>query len=266
MVANLRIVSILFLLVVITLLMAPFQLLAMRLKPAWSRRLPLVWHRIALRLIGVRVHRHGEFSKKRPLMLIVNHVSWADILILGSLGELCFIAKNEVRSWPGISWLSRMQRTVFVDRERRRDAGIQAESIAARLLEGDVMVLFAEGTTGNGTHLLPFKSALMAAPQMALKQSHLHEVHVQPVALAYNTLHGMPLGRYHQTYASWPGDLELLPHLMNFVRQGAFEVDVGFGEAFPLTADSRRKETMDRCYRAVRERFITLRRLYHREA
>jgi 1-acyl-sn-glycerol-3-phosphate acyltransferase len=264
-VANIRLVLILVLVALITALFTPFQLAGMRIRPAWSRKLPVLWHRSILWLIGVRVHKHGRFSRKRPLMLVANHVSWVDILVLGSLGELCFIAKHEVRSWPGVNWLSRMQRTVFVNREARREAGVQAESIAARLLEGDVMVLFAEGTTGNGNHLLGFKSALMAAPQFALKQSHLEEVHVQPVALAYNTLHGMPLGRYHQAYAAWPGDLELIPHLVNFVRQGAFDVDVGFGEAFPLTEESKRKQLMNQCYDEVRRIFTRLRRLHHRE-
>jgi len=184
---------------------------------------------------------------------------------LGSVGELCFIAKDEVRTWPGINWLSRLQRTVFVNRQRRREAGAQADTIAARLLTGDAMVLFAEGTTGNGNKLLPFKSALFGAPQMALEQSGLEEIHIQPVAIAYNTLHGMPLGRYHQTYASWPGDIELVPHLKNFVLQGAFDVDVSFGDPIAFTAQSRRKEVAAQTFGEVKTRFAGLRRLYHQE-
>lgn len=248
----------------VTILLAPLQLLAIRFAPGLSRWIPLFWHRMVLWLVGVRVHVHGRIAADHPLMLVSNHVSWADILVLGSVAPLCFIAKDEVKSWPGINWLARLQRTVFVNRERKREAGIQADTIASRLLEGDVMVLFAEGTTGNGDRLLPFKSALFGAPQSALAQSGLDSVRIQPVAIAYNTLHGMPLGRYHQTLAAWPGDIELVPHLRGFLLQGAFDVDVAFGEALVFTGETKRKEIAGETFASVRRMFTRLRRLYHR--
>ena len=264
MIDRLRFLFILAILVPVTLVLAPVQWLALRFSPPLSRRIPVYWHRLVLNLIGVRVHVHGSFARQRPLMLVANHVSWSDIVVLGSIDELCFIAKHEVRTWPAISQLSRLQRTVFVDREARRDAGLQADTIAARLVQGDPMVLFAEGTTGNGNSLLPFKSALLGAPQMALAQSGLEQIHIQPVAIAYNTLHGMPLGRYHQTYAAWPGDLELLPHLTNFVRQGAFDVDVSFGETLVFDSNTKRKEMSQKIEAFVRHDFARLRRSYHK--
>ncbi len=263
MIARLRFILILALLVPATLLLVPVQLICLKFAPALSRKIPILWHRMVLKLVGVRVHVHGGFTKDRPLMLVSNHVSWSDIVVLGSIDELCFIAKNEVKSWPGINYLSRLQRTVFVDRDRKRDAGVQADTIAARLVQGDTMVLFAEGTTGNGNSLLGFKSALFGAPQMALSQSGVDQIYIQPVAIAYNTLHGMPLGRYHQTYASWPGDLELLPHLVNFVKQGAFDVDVCFGECLIFDANTKRKEMAQQIEAVVRDDFARLRRQYH---
>lgn len=265
MASRIRAILILCLLLPVTLVMALFQLLFLKVWPPASRRLPVIWHRLVLWLLGVRVHVHGAMAKDRPLMIVANHVSWSDILVLGSVGELCFIAKDEVKTWPGINWLARLQRTVFVNRQRRQDAGIQADTIAARLVSGDAMVLFAEGTTGNGNKLQPFKSALFGAPQMALRQSGIETIHIQPVAIAYNTLHGMPLGRYHQTYASWPGDIELIPHLTGFVLQGAFDVDVSFGDPIPFTGETKRKLVADETFAAVRQRFSSLRRLYHRE-
>ncbi|MEZ5799762.1 MAG: 1-acyl-sn-glycerol-3-phosphate acyltransferase [Nitratireductor sp.] len=95
-----------------TILLAPVQLVAMKFFKPLSRKLPVLWHRIALWLIGTRVHVTGQRPKKRPLLIVANHVSWSDILILGSVMELCFIAKAEVRSWPGISVLAMLQRTV----------------------------------------------------------------------------------------------------------------------------------------------------------
>ncbi len=264
MAANIRLILIVLFLVPATALLAIVQLISLKVFPALSRKLPIFWHRMVLRLIGVRVHLHGAVEKNKPVMIVANHVSWSDILILGSIGELCFIAKNEVKTWPGINWLSKLQRTVFVNRENRRDAGVQADTIGARLISGDTMVLFAEGTTGGGNKLLPFKSALFGAPQMALQQSGLEEIHIQPVAIAYNTLHGMPLGRYHQTYASWPGDLELLPHLSNFLRQGAFDVDVCFGPSIVFDENTKRKAVANNAFQQVRKDFARMRRSYHK--
>lgn len=262
-IAQLRLILILAILLPVTLLLAPIQWLALRLAPRLARKIPIFWHRLVLKLVGVRVHVHEAMATDKPLMLVANHVSWFDIVVLGSVGELCFIAKNEVRTWPGINHLSRLQRTVFVDRERQRDAALQADTIAARLVQGDTMVLFAEGTTGNGNSLKSFKSALFGAPQMALAQSGLDSIHIQPVAIAYNTLHGMPLGRYHQTYAAWPGDLELLPHLVSFVKQGAFDVDVSFGESLVFDANTKRKAMASQIETVVKDDFARLRRLYH---
>lgn len=264
MAALLRLVFAIAIILPVTLVLAPVQWLLIRLARPWSRIIPLWWHRMVLWLIGVRVHVHGRPHGGHPLMLVSNHVSWADILVLGSVMPLCFIAKDEVKTWPGINWLARLQRTVFVNRENRREVGVQADTIAERLLQGDPMVLFAEGTTGNGDRLLPFKSALFGAPQSAMRQSGLEMVTIQPVALAYSTLHGMPLGRYHQTLAAWPGDIGLGPHLKSFLLQGAFDVDVAFGPPLAFTPETQRKAIAADTFAMVRLLFTRLRRLYHR--
>ncbi len=159
--------------------------------------------------------------------------------------QLCFIAKSDMMAWPGINWLAWMQRTVFVRREDRRGSKAQAGTIAARLVEGDAMVLFAEGTTGDGIRLRPFKSALFGAVHHALETAHISHVTVQPVALAYTRLNGLPLGRYHQARAAWPGDIPLGPHLMTFIAGGAYDVEVVFGEAGDFALDTPRKKIAD---------------------
>lgn len=242
MAAYVRLLGILAILLPVTLVLAPVQICAMRLCKPLARRLPVVWHRLALSLVGVRVNVRGRLPDQHPLLIVSNHISWADILVLGSVMPLCFIAKSEMTAWPGINWLAWMQRTVFVRRDDRRDSKRQADTIAARLLEGDAMVLFAEGTTGDGIRLRPFKSALFGAVHAALEAAHFSHVTVQPVALAYTRLNGLPLGRYHQSRAAWPGDVPLGPHLLAFVSNGAYDVEVVFGEPGDFALDTRRKE------------------------
>ena len=261
--ALIRVLLLLAVLLPVTLVLVPVQLTFLLVSRSLSRKLPKLWHRFVLHLIGVRVHVQGRLAPSRPLMLVANHVSWADILVLGSLGELCFIAKDEVRTWPTINWLAKLQRTVFVNRQQRSNTAVQADTIAQRLLEGDIMVLFAEGTTGNGNKLQPFKSALFGAPQKALNQADVKEIAIQPVAIAYNTLHGMPLGRYHQALAAWPGDLKLGSHLLGFLRQGAFDVDVAFGTVHLFDENTDRKKIAAGIFCETRALFSNSRRLYH---
>ena len=241
MIIGLRLVIAISIVILLTLILAPLQLVSRLLGLDTARKIPLWWHRCVLALCGVRVKVHGIFSDAHPLLLVCNHISWADILVMGSIEQLCFVSKSEVSSWPIINWFAKMQGTVFVDRAKRQDAGQQADTIGTRLLNGDVMVLFAEGTTGDGNNLLDFKSSLLGAAQFAIGRSHIERVMVQPVAIAYTHLHGLPLGRRYQTEASWPGNVRLAPHMINFLLKSAFDINVVLGGPLEFTASSNRK-------------------------
>lgn len=223
---------------------------------------PRLWHRCVLKALGFRVRAVGAPSPHRPLLIAANHVSWTDIGVLGSLIDVSFIAKSEMEGWPLMGWLSKLQRTVFVERDRRHRSGNQAGEIALRLKAGDAMVLFAEGTTGDGNLVLPFKSTLFGAATMVVDKGGVdrrvagkevpgkgavghggaHEVAIQPVAIAYTRRHGMPLGRAGRAALSWIGDQDLVPHVAGLLKLGAVDVEVRFGEPVIFSAKSNRKE------------------------
>jgi 1-acyl-sn-glycerol-3-phosphate acyltransferase len=204
---------------------------------------PRLWHKSILKALGFRVQVIGEPAPQRPLLIAANHVSWTDIAVLGSVVDVSFIAKSQMEGWPLLGWLSKLQRTVFVERERRHRAGDQANEIARRLSNGDAMVLFAEGTTGDGNMMLPFKSTLFGAATMAVGQGAGDGVAIQPVAIAYTRRHGIPLGRAGRMALSWIGDQDLAPHVAALLRSGAVDVEVRFGEPVTFSAGSNRKET-----------------------
>lgn len=214
---------------------------------------PRLWHRCVLMALGFRVRTVGTYSPHRPLLIAANHVSWTDIGVLGSLVDVSFIAKSEMEGWPLMGWLSTLQRTVFVERERRHRSGDQASEIALRLKAGDAMVLFAEGTTGDGNILLPFKSTLFGAATMAIGHGGADEVAIQPVAIAYAGRHGMPLGRARRMALSWIGDEDLVPHVAGLLKLGAVDVEVRFGEPVVFSAKSNRKEAARLVEARVRE-------------
>ena len=242
MIAWIRIVLVMITIVLVTLVLLPVQLLSNRLglKLAWY--LPRWWHRVAIRLLGVRVNIHGQLDTHRPLMLAANHSSWKDIVVLSSVADVVFIAKSEVKKWPVFGWLARWQRTIFIEREQRRQTGQQVTEVAKRLADGEIVVLFAEGTTSDGNRLLGFKSSLFGAAASALGASPTGSVSIQPVAIAYTHANGIPLGRYGRPLAAWPGHTRLTPHLLGVLKSGALDVQVCFGEPVIYGENSNRKQ------------------------
>jgi 1-acyl-sn-glycerol-3-phosphate acyltransferase len=148
---------------ILTLVLLPFQLIGIAFKLPLQRGVPYVYHRILCGLIGIRVHEIGKRSPESPLLILANHASWLDILVITSLTPAVFVAKKEVAGWPVFGWLAKLQRTVFIDRERRHRTGAATQEIADRLNGGDAVVLFAEGTSSDGNRILPFRSALIGA-------------------------------------------------------------------------------------------------------
>jgi lyso-ornithine lipid O-acyltransferase len=248
--ANLKLARKLILALVVTLLFLPVQLVALWLKLPLRKTLPVAWHRIMCRIMGIKVILHGQASTARPLLIVANHVSWSDISVLSSVMPLSFVAKSEVKDWPVFGTLARLQRTVFINREIRHQTGLQAKAIAARLgHEKDVMVLFAEGTTGDGTRLLPFKSALTGAAALAIGDDGI--AHVQPVAIAYTRYGGLPVGFKRRLQAAWIGDLELLPHLKHILSGQPLDVEVSFGEPIIIAPPVNRKAVTEACQASI---------------
>lgn len=241
MIITIRTVFMLALLVAVTLIMLPLQLLGLAFDLKIRRLLPRYWHRFACLVLGIRVRVHGLPERQRPLMLAVNHCSWTDILVLSSIADVVFIAKMEVSEWPIFGTLAKLQKSIFIRREEKRSSGEQVNDIAARMADGEIVVLFPEGTTSDGNRLLPVKSSLFGAASMAVPLAPEGVVYVQPVAIAYTGIHGMPMGRFHRPLVSWPGDVTLGPHLAGLLKVAAVDVDVCFGAPVAYTKDSNRK-------------------------
>lgn len=241
MIAWIRIALALAAVLLVSLVLFPIHLLLLWLEHRWRTRLPRHWHRFALWAIGVRVHVHGAPERRRPLLVAANHASWLDILVLASVVDATFVAKAEVRDWPVFGLLARLQRSIFIKREERRQTREQADEMAARLNAGETVVLFPEGTTTDGNRLGEIKSSLFAAAASAAHFAPEGVVHVQPVAVAYTRIHGMAMGHYHRPVAAWPGDVELMPHLMGILKTGAIDVDVRFGDTVEVMVGTSRK-------------------------
>jgi lyso-ornithine lipid O-acyltransferase len=248
-----RFVFTVFALAALTLVLLPFQLIGIAFDLRLQRSIPQLYHRVFCALVGVRIREVGQRSRQTPVLILSNHVSWLDICVITALAPVVFIAKSEVARWPVFGWLAKLQRTIFIERERRQKTGAATQEIAGRLLGGDAVVLFAEGTSSDGTRILPFRSALIGAVHRALGDSTHHTaVTVQPLSLAYVGFRGLPMGRALRERVAWYGDADLIPHFIGILAAGAVDVTVTWGEAAAYDMKADRKQIARDAEKAVR--------------
>ena len=234
------------------LLLYPTQLMALRFGWRIAGWVPVAFHRVFLWLFGVRVLVRGRPPHRTPTLVLANHVSWLDIAVFGSLRPLSFIAKSEVAGWPVVGLFSKLQRSVFIERARRTHTAKVNSVIAMRLVRGEVMVLFAEGTTGDGNNVLPFRASLVGSARAALTGSSLDRIDLQPLAIAYVRRDGLPLTRRELPEIAWYGDMDLAPHLAAWLRRSRVDVVVTWGEPIPFDAAGDRKRATAQAEVAVR--------------
>ena len=226
-----------------TIPLMPVQALAVLLDLPLQRTMPLWYHRRCCRLLGFRVEASGRKSTVHPTLYASNHVSYIDIMVLGSLIEGSFVAKAEVASWPLYGWLAKLQRSVFVER-RGRAALAHRDEMSGRLERGDDLILFPEGTSSDGNRVLPFKSALFSVAEQRPRGEALL---VQPISIAYTRLDGMPMGRYLRPLFAWYGDMDMASHLWHAVGLGQVTVTVEFHPLVTIDDLGSRKALSEHC-------------------
>ena len=243
----------------LTLPLMPVQAALVRFRPRQARTFPHWYHRQVCRILGVRIEVDGAVAHDRAVLLVANHTSWLDIPVLSAVAPVSFVAKKEVAGWPFVSALARLQRTVFVDRNRRSAVGQAAGEIVTRLAKGDTVLLFAEGTSSDGNRVLPFMTSLFSAakPSQAAAEEAPDAV-VQTLSIVYTRLHGIPLGRAERPMVGWYGDMEMLSHAWKLLKAGPLDVRIRVGPPVPLGDFADRKALARYSETEVREHVVRI--------
>lgn len=190
----------------------------------WVRRF---WSRFSCRLLGIRVGAQGAPFAACPTMLVANHVSYLDVIVLGCFTDATFIAKDEVDGWPFFGYIARVTGTLFIKRHWRQ-AKIQRDLIAARMRAHESFVLFAEGTSSNGLGVKPFKTSLLSVAEPWVLD---RPAAAQAVTIAYLRLaDGRPITLDTCDLYAWYDEMTFLPHLWQVLRQKGVVVEVAFRE------------------------------------
>ena len=206
------------------------------------------FQRLACAALGVEVRVHGRPAAGRRL-IVANHVSWLDIVALGSVEPMIFLAKKEVGAPALGGRLARLQGIIFVDRGRRRCIPSVNAEMARVMGAGEPVVLFAEATTGDGNRILPFRSSHFEAVRAAAMAG---AAVIQPVFLDYSRALGLPVGRRERPLFAWYGDMTFMPHFRRFVAVGPTRCDVHYGPPIPVSAETGRKTLARRTEAQVR--------------
>lgn len=248
---------------IMTPLLIFFQWVLKRLgAPGWGL-IGVRYYRGLCAIMRIRVHVVGNPVRDRAVLFISNHVSWADILVIGSIAPIAYVSKSEIANWPLVGTAAKSQRTVFVDRARRQQTGDAIGEIVERLAGGTSVVLFAEGTSSDGNRVLPFRSALIGAVREAGARAE-HGIVIQPMSICYTGLNGIPMGRQHRPTVAWYGDLDFTPHINAMLQRGALDAVVTYGEPVVADANSDRKAMTKSLEAAVRQiTSATLRGRWH---
>jgi 1-acyl-sn-glycerol-3-phosphate acyltransferase len=196
------------------------------------RRIIKRWSDGVLKIFGLRLEVAGQppdATGGGPLLMVGNHISWVDIYAYLSVADVKFVAKSEVRRWPLIGWFAVNLGTIFVERDRPRDAVRVGRELRAALEAGSTVCVFPEGTTTDGSVVLPFSAVLVSA---ALDTS----ASVQPVSIAYRKSDGTPCTR-----AAFTGDATLVGSIWELAGGASSVVELKFLEPIPVGAIDRRR-------------------------
>ncbi|HUB45576.1 MAG TPA: lysophospholipid acyltransferase family protein [Acetobacteraceae bacterium] len=209
------------------------------------------------RLLGVQVRVVGTPAVPqpgRPVVFVCNHSSWVDVPVVGGVLEGCFVAKGDIERWPLINVIAWLGRTVFVSR-RRGAAGRERDAMRARLRIGDNLILFPEGTSSDGSRVLPFRSSFFAVAEAVDGATPL----IQPVSVVYDRLGWLPTGRAWRPIFAWYGDMDLATHFLRLAQHSGLRATVLLHAPLDPARYPDRKALAQAAWRVVADGAATLR-------
>lgn len=205
------------------------------------------WAKNVLLILEVRVQCDGPLPASCAGLMVANHLSWLDILVLQSLLPGVFVAKAEVRRWPLVGWMARACATIFVERSSRQSARRMIESALAALQQGYSVIAFPEGTSSDGSDLAHFHANIF---ESAIKA----RAHVQPVTLRYlDSATGRP-----SDAALFTGDMTLVSSLRKVMARSGIKTRVQFGDCIPAHGQNRKSLAMQ-AHRIIRAQLTSQR-------
>lgn len=199
------------------------------LRRRWRYAIMRGWSRALVRIAGIEIVVDGPVPQP-PFLLVANHLSYVDIIVLSSLVDCCYVSRGDVEHWPVVGTLCKSMRVIFVDRGRRSDVGRVSRVMAERLAEGEGVTFFPEGTSTAGDRIIPFKPSLFDCAVQT-------RVPVHYAALGYATGGGQPPAFLT---VCWWGDMPFFSHFVSLLELKHVRATVTFGSE-PIAGEDRKE-------------------------
>jgi 1-acyl-sn-glycerol-3-phosphate acyltransferase len=202
-----------------------------------------LWARACLKILGLKINVHGDIHTGLPLhgdlhstrrLLISNHQSYLDVVIIASVIPTLFVAKTEVSRWPLFGWLSRLGGTIYVDREDARSGVKCAYRVCRALRDGVNVQVFPEATTGDGSTVLPFNGLFFAS---AIRS----QASALPLTIKFQSVNGRPMDREALDMVCWYGEMDFARHFWNLLNINSAEVSLMVNESIAPARAQRAK-------------------------
>lgn len=200
----------------------------------------------AARLWRLDIRVEGELAQP-PLLIVANHCSYIDVVVVGSLSHIRFTPKSEVKKWPFLGTMAKAFDVIFVSRDRK-DSKITQQALFEALNKHEYVCVFPEGTTNNGRTLKPFKASLFA---LAEQWPYAPSLIIQPVAVCYETVDGIPMNESNWDIIAWYGDDTLIRHLWRLSRVKKIKVTLKCLTPVKLREGENRKTLCNDAYTAI---------------
>jgi 1-acyl-sn-glycerol-3-phosphate acyltransferase len=206
---------------------------------------------LLLRLIlNIKVTVTGDEGQleRGGYVIIANHVSYVDGIVLGSIFPILFVSKREVKSWPIVGQWNTLCGTIYINRQHKEQVGVLVEEMTRKLRQEANLLLFPEGTSTSGEKMLPFQTVPLAAP---LRNRSI----IVPVTLTYKAIDEQPVSAANRDFVYWYGDMEFVSHFWNLLALRSVEILVTIQpkiECFRYAENSAgRKKLAEDCYHRV---------------
>ena len=244
----LRLVFILIVLLLIIAFSIPVQIFCNIIGFKLKKIYPLYFYQMIKIVTGIKINFNKTKLNKNNMgvLYIANHVSWFDIICLGTLLNARFIAKKEVSQMGIFGFLAMLSNTFFIDNENKNKIIEYNHLIQKKLKASENFIIFPEGTTSDGNGIKNFKSSML---ECAFDKNN--EINIQPISICYSKLNNIPMGIYLRRNIAWVGDTSMVAAMANFLRSGRITVDIIFHDLMSVNNFKNRKELAAHCEKQI---------------
>jgi len=202
--------------------------------------------KILLKIIDINLTLENahNFKAEKNYLILANHLSYLDVLLLSATKPSCFITSVEIKNTPGLGLLTELGGCLYVERRDKSNISNEIKEITDALRDGLNVVIFPEATSTNGSSVLPFKRSLLTAAIEA-------EKNILPITIQYSSINDTKVTSENRDYLCWYDDMDFLPHLYALMSKEKINISLKISEEIPVDKNSARDFLAEKAYASI---------------